>query len=134
MALLRRSSPSQVIQGLPFYQVAGKLVTKTEKKRPEMEIQFWSEKWTGDDFYFIMKTQMKIHLKIHRQQIAASIRINNIQSIQISWIYQAVLEIWFFSFKLLNTSSFVHTELGGHWDQKHEGKAKKKVKKVCLCI
>lgn len=35
----------------------------------------------------------------------------------------------FFSFKLLNTLSFVHTELGGNWDQKHEGKAKKEGEK-----
>lgn len=29
---------------------------QTNKKRPEMEIQFRSEKWTGEDFYFIIKT------------------------------------------------------------------------------
>lgn len=61
-----------------------------------MEIQFWLERWTGEDFYFIMKIQKKVHLKVHKQQIAASIRINNVQSIQISWIYQVVVETYFF--------------------------------------
>lgn len=59
-----------------------------------MEIQFWSEKWSGEDFYFIMRSWNKTHLKIHRQQIVASIRINNIQSIQISWICEVVVEIF----------------------------------------
>lgn len=40
-----------------------------------------------------------------------------------------MVEIFFF-FRLLNTLSFVHTELGGAWDQSHEGKAKKEGGKI----
>lgn len=98
-----------------------------------MEIQFWSEKWTGEDFYFIMKTQKKIHLRTHRQQIVSSIRINNIQSIQISWTYQVVVEIYF-SFQAVE--HFVICAYRAGWDMGWEtwGQSKKRRRKNCAFL
>lgn len=137
MAWLRHRSPSQVIQGLPFYQVAGKLVTKTNKKITRDGNPVLVRKVDWARFYFIMKTQKKIHLKIHRKQTAASNRINNIQSIQIRWIYQVVVEIYFF---FQAVEHFAICAYRARWDLGSEiwSKAKKKNKtkrwRNCACV
>lgn len=63
---------------------------------------------------------------MHRQQIAASSRINSIQAIHTNWIYQIMLEIYFF-FRAVE--HFAICAYRASWNLESEGWGEKKEKK-----
>lgn len=117
---------------MPFYQVAGKLATKTNKHKKTRDgnpVLVRKVDWgtllchyenTGEN---TPEDSQAANSCIHQN------KQHSIYPDQLK-LSGCSRNLFFFSFKLVDTLPFVHTELGGTWDQKHEGKAKKEGGKI----